>query len=249
MKNPLPSGRTAPVLPFELFALETGFEIDLSQDEFPTRVRGHDAGQLHLGDEGTHYGVVASGMMRLVSNHFDLTLYAGQHFAIPGRAVLIGGYEGQALVITRRGYAGLPQLGGSIGPVGRLKYIDGCSDTLLLAPPLLGDPCLNHLHIPPGVNQTAHTHPSNRIGVILRGSGVCKTREGEYQLTPGLGWWIPTGCVHSFHTRTASCDVVAWHPDSDFGPTHEAHPMLNKTFVGDVSVAGIDAIRTREIVA
>ena len=35
-------------------------------------------------------------------------------------------------------------------------------DTLLLAPPKLTDPCLNLLHFPPGITQTAHSHPSLR---------------------------------------------------------------------------------------
>jgi hypothetical protein len=25
--------------------------------------------------------------------------------------------------------------------------------------------------------------------------------------------------------------VIAYHPDSDFGPTHENHPMVNRTIV------------------
>jgi hypothetical protein len=27
-------------------------------------------------------------------------------------------------------------------------------------------------------------------------------------------------------------DVVPYHPDSDWGPTHEEHPMVNRTLVG-----------------
>ena len=26
-------------------------------------------------------------------------------------------------------------------------------------------------------------------------------------------------------------DVIAYHPDSDWGPTHREHPMLNRTLV------------------
>ena len=95
----------------------------------------------------------------------------------------------------------------------------------------MGDPCLNHLHIPPHTNQTAHTHPSERVGVILRGSGECRTPGGTYPLGPGMGWRIPTGCLHSFHTGEESLDVIAWHPDSDFGPTDENHPMINRTII------------------
>ena len=41
-------------------------------------------------------------------------------------------------------------------------------------------------------------------------------------------------------------DVVAYHPDSDTGPTHDDHPMLNRTIVEGVSARDIDKIRTKE---
>jgi quercetin dioxygenase-like cupin family protein len=126
-----------------------------------------------------------------------------------------------APVIEIRGYRGLRQIGGPIEPMGRLRYIDGCTDTLLVCPPRLGEPCLNHLHIPPGTDQSAHTHPSVRIGVIARGHGVCRTADGDYRLRPGLGWIIPTGLRHAFATAGEALDVLAWHPDSDFGPTDD----------------------------
>jgi len=67
------------------------------------------------------------------------------------------------------------QFGGPLEATGRLRYVDGCSDTLLVCPPRLGEPCLNHLHIPPHTQQSEHFHPSLRIGVIARGAGVCHT--------------------------------------------------------------------------
>jgi hypothetical protein len=39
--------------------------------------------------------------------------------------------------------------------------------------------------------------------------------------------------------------VVAYHPDSDFGPQDEDHPMINRTIVDGVSASKIDAIRTK----
>ena len=136
-----------------------------------------------------------------------------------------------ALIVSRLGYRGLRQVGGPIEETGRLTYIDGCTDTLLVCPPRLGEPCLNHLHIPPHTAQSQHTHPSERIGVIASGSGECRTQEGVYPLVPGMGWRIPPGCVHSFYTAESALDVIAWHPDSDFGPTDENHPMINKTIL------------------
>ena len=54
------------------------------------------------------------------------------------------------------------------------------------------------------------------------------------------------GCLHSFFTRGEALDVLAWHPDSDFGPTHDHHPMVNRTMVDGISASEIDAIRTAE---
>jgi len=46
-----------------------------------------------------------------------------------------------------------------------------------------------------------------------------------------MAWRIPSGCLHSFFTFDESMDVLAWHPDSDFGPTDENHPMKNRTYI------------------
>jgi quercetin dioxygenase-like cupin family protein len=230
---------------FTPFILEHGPLFDLSDDPFPHTVSGFHGDRLWLDPDATHYGFVTSGDVRLATwDGWECLITAGRYFSVPGEALIYGG-NGRGLVISRLDYRGLCQVGGPIEAAGRLRYIDGCTDTLLLAPPIQGDPCLNHLHIPPHVDQTAHTHPSQRIGVILKGSGICETPEGRYALSPGMGWWIPTGQVHSFHTRGAALDVIAWHPESDFGPSHEKHPMVNKTFVGGVSASEIAEIRTK----
>ena len=36
--------------------------------------------------------------------------------------------------------------------------------------------------------------------------------------------------------------VVAFHPDSDFGPTHEVHPMINRTIVEGVPASQLNSI-------
>ena len=70
---------------------------------------------------------------------------------------------------------------------------------------------------------------------------------GTFALRPGMGWRIPTGTLHSFFTRGEALDVLAWHPDSDFGPTHDHHPMVNRTMVDGVSASHIGEIRTTEV--
>lgn len=151
--------------------------------------------------------------------------------------------------------------GGPIEREGRLKYIDGCTDSLLLSPVKLGDPCLNHLHFPAGIDQTQHTHPSHRIGIVADGYGECITPFGNLPLTKGMifvikewdgetydtgldGKTYPIG-IHAFKTFDKNMDVIAFHPDSDFGSTDDDHPMINRTIVDGVSANQIDDIRTK----
>ena len=164
-------------------------------------------------------------------------LLATMFASVPGACRVDGrASKGSGLVISHFGYQGMFQLGGPIEPKGRLRYIDGCTDSLLLSPPVLGDPCLNHLHIPAGTTQTTHLHPSLRVGMVVRGEGICITPDRELSLRAGLAFMIPADLLHSFCTRTSSLDVVVYHPDSDTGPTHEDHPMLNRTWIGDPNV-------------
>jgi quercetin dioxygenase-like cupin family protein len=216
---------------FYPFPIQHGLLLDLSDDAFPTQVFGWNNDKIKLPSGATHYGMVTSGKAILHSHGAHYPLRAGMFFVVPSGGIIESEENGRGLVISRLDYQGLWQLGGTMEAEGRLRYIDGCSDTLLVCPPVLGEPCLNHLHIPPHTQQSAHTHPSNRIGVILRGKGECHTPDGVFPLEPGLAWYIPTGLLHSFHTQYESLDVVAWHPDSDFGPTHENHPMINRTFL------------------
>lgn len=208
---------------FTLLAIRSGLLLDLGD----IQVWGWMEKPLTLPPGATAFGMVTTGQTKLrdaETRVFDLN--AGMFFVLPDGGVARGG---SGLVIVWAGYRGLRQIGGPLEATGRLRYIDGCSDTLLVCPPRLGDPCLNHLHIPPRTDQTPHTHPSMRIGVILRGTGECRTPDGSYPLEPGMGWYIPTGCLHSFFTQDEALDVIAWHPDSDFGPRDDDHPMINRT--------------------
>jgi quercetin dioxygenase-like cupin family protein len=216
---------------FTTFTIETGLLLDLSGEEHPARVLGCAGGTITLPGNETHFILVAAGEAIVEAPGLpEVRLLAGMFAVEPGQCRVQAG-DGRALVISRPGCRGLRQAGGPVEARGRLRYIDGCSDTLLVCPPRLGEPCLNHLHIPPGVRQTPHTHPSARIGIIAGGGGRCVAADGSFALRPGIGWYIPAGCVHAFLTEAECLDVIAWHPDSDFGPTDEDHPMLNRTVI------------------
>lgn len=207
---------------FRSFNLD-GTGVDLTADPFPTAVATW-RGDLERPASGTHFGFVYDG----TADVNGMTLAAGMYFAVPGPLRVCGG---QGLVVTREGYRGFFHVGGPVEETGRLRYIDGCTDSLLIPPVLLGDPCLNLLHIPPHTRQSAHTHPSIRVGLIVSGRGTCVTPHLNHNLRPGLAFVIPAGATHSFHTIGEALRVIAYHPDSDFGPTHECHPMVNRTIL------------------
>jgi len=81
-------------------------------------------------------------------------------------------------------------------------------------------------------------------GVIESRGGMCRTPEGEHPLQSGTMFVIPAETVHSFHTADSELLVVAYHPDSDTGPTHDDHPMVNRTIINGVSASAIPEIRT-----
>jgi len=215
------------VTAFHPFELAHAVRVDLRADRFPTVVTAW-AGDMELPAGGTHFGFVHGGPTELGCASGTFRLTAGMYFAVPGSLRLRGG---RGLAITAEHYRGFFHLGGPVEDAGRLRYIDGCTDSLLVPPVLLGDPCLNLLHIPPLTRQSAHTHPSVRVGLIVRGSGECVTPGGRFPLRPGLAFVIAADALHGFHTDREPLLVIAYHPDSDFGPTPECHPMVNRTIL------------------
>jgi quercetin dioxygenase-like cupin family protein len=213
-------------------------------DEHPTSIFTWIDDVIRTAAGATHYGYVLDGEAHLTCRSGVFRLQRGMYFAVPGEASIQGGL---GLLASRLHYTGLFALGGPIEESGRLCYIDGCSDSVLIGPAVLGDPCLNMLYIPAGIDQTAHTHPTVRVGIIAAGEGVCETPHGTVSLAAGRMFILPPDTIHSFHTRDSFLRIVVYHPDSDQGPTHDDHPMLNRTYVDGTSAAKIPAVRTRSL--
>lgn len=248
---------------FSAFNWKTGLLYDYSENEYPTKLHAIDNGREYFNVKtSTFYGYVFKGDTKIVTSQGKFKLITGMYFSVSMPFAIRGG---QVLIIERMSYLGYFHIGGVIENQGRLKYIDGCTDSLLIPPPRKGDPCLNLLHFPDNITQTPHTHPSMRVGVVAKGNGECVTPWGNISLFPGQIFIIhqegekfdtfhpcdgvKTGeaiiGTHSFNTDGNSMDVIAWHPDTDFGPADEDHPMINRTIVDGVSAKGIDAIRTK----
>ncbi len=235
-----------------------GILVDLSSNEYRTLLHGwgYTGESQTIQKKGTHFGFVFDGLAHVTTYHAGFeqifTLAKGMYFCVPDSVSIRGG---SGIVISSLDYHGMFMFGGPLEEKGRLLYMDGCSDTLLVPPTMKGDPCLNHLHFPPCIRQTRHTHPSFRIGIVTSGRGLCKVPEKEdgtgsdvaIPLIPGQIFIIPAEGHHSFFTDDSTLDIIAYHPDSDTGPTHDDHPMINRTFVGDTSARDIPEIRTKSI--
>ena len=166
------------------------------------------------------------------------------YFCLPAEGSL-NGKSSSGLVITLVNYQGMFSIGGPIEPSGRFAYINGGTNTLLSRPSIVGAPCLNALYFPPGVDQTFHTHPSYRLGIVVEGHGVCESSEGSFTFKPGIVFLIPAHVLHKFRTFEEKLTLVIFHPDSDTGFTHQNNPMLNRTLIEGVSAAHLPQIKTK----
>lgn len=217
--------------------------IDRSETMYPSVAYQFDSdevgdmGYFFTRDLSTSYGFVFSGEVYLPNR----TVTAGEYFCLWTAHATEIKYSGKFSVFMRIGFRGQDMVGGPIEAKGRLTYIDGCSDTLLVYPPRAGDPSLNLLHFPPRIKQSFHTHPSIRFGIVVEGTGYASInpREGEdgemdetrIALEAGMMFCIEEHELHRFVTEYHPMKVIAYHPDGDWGPTDHNHTMLNRTYV------------------
>lgn len=246
---------------FKHFTFAPGLLYDDSASKFPSRLYGLTAeGTFHFNPGSTYFVYQFTGLSFI---NATVPLKPGQYaMCTTAQEYIQGDAQCNAIIIERIGTEAMFTMGGPIEDKGRLRYIDGCSDSLLIAPWKYGEPCLNHLHFPAYINQTPHTHPSIRIGMVVRGYGECITPWGNIPLTPGMifailpengqkkragdGKLYDEG-THSFRTLDSHMDVIAFHPDSDYGPRDEEHPMINRTIVNGVSAKHLTDLQTKEI--
>lgn len=192
---------------------------------------------------GTLFGLnTGDDYLNIMSCGIKYSVAPMMYFSVTGNPSV---EKGSFWFVYSENYRCLSSIGGPLENSGRLNYIDGCTDSLLSPPVIKGDPCLNALYFPPGIEQTFHTHPSCRIGYVVSGKGICDEGEKSTDLIPGMAFIIEKDGLHRFRTEDNSLTVVAFHPDSDFGPEHHFHPMINKTIVNGQSASGIEEIRTK----
>jgi quercetin dioxygenase-like cupin family protein len=151
-----------------------------------------------------------------------------KHFTIkcgPGTAVVIE-YLGLHLLESRYYVQ-------DVLDMGNLSYMDGGTNTTAVNPGRLGDPVINYVHFPAGMYQTLHTHPSHRVGMVLKGIGKIELDNGEFSLKQGDVFFMQRNVLHNFMCPYGE-DVVlfVFAPDSGTGPTDEVNPLKIRTYVG-----------------
>lgn len=163
-------------------------------------------------------------------------LEKGQYYALSVTDRLVAESTDKLFIVVRLGYKVQNQLGW-VEEYGRLSYIDGCSDSLLVYPSRLGDSSLNLLYFPTGINQTFHRHPSIRLGCVIDGYGYSDNgeagKETTIKLVSGTNFGLTEQERHRFKTADSSMTIIAFHPDGDWGPTDHNHTMLNRTYKTD----------------
>ena len=223
--------------------LEHNQTIDLSNTMYPSVIHNvfttDAASTITVPEYASCYGYVVRGSFSATLAEGDVRLVDSEkYFCLTGRGgslVLDFNADTHVAVFIRYGFKGQNQIGGPVEGSGRLVYIDNCSDSLLIYPPRLGDASLNHLHFPRKIDQSFHIHPSIRLGVVLSGQGISevKTADGveSIDLVPGVVFVLEERENHRFKTNDSIMNVIAFHPDGDWGPTDYNHTMLNRTYV------------------
>lgn len=217
---------------FQVSRFKSGVIADASLSMYPSRMEGFDGGLRRFENvAATVFGIVLSGQAVLRRPSLpDLAIGEKMYFSAPGRFELEG--PARIALMIREGYRGLFSAGGPVEDEGRLCYIDDCSVTQLVPPVRQGDPTLQFLHFPSGVDQQKHIHPTLRFGLVLNGQGECHLGDGSSApLREGDLFFIEERLRHGFRTGRETMSVIAFHPDSDAGPTDQVHPMLSRTYL------------------
>lgn len=143
------------------------------------------------------------------------------------------GEDGYAAII---GYPGLCLQDSTVTMIdpatqGNLSYMDGGTNTNAINPSREGDPVVNYVHFPPGMNQTPHVHPSHRIGLVLGGEGRTEVIGETIRLKRGDLFYMGRMELHHFVTDDKPCVLFVFAPDSETGPTDEANPLKARTYI------------------
>lgn len=205
-----------------------------TQDRWPLKVTKLESGESRAFDAtaGTYYIMLQTASYYSDSIKFESVNAAfavNNHFTIKcgsGTAVVVE-YPGLHLLESRYYVQ-------DILAQGNLSYIDGGTNTTAVNPGRLGDPVINYVHFPAGMTQTLHTHPSHRVGMVLKGLGQIELDNNElFDVREGEVFFMQRNVLHNFMCPFGQ-DVVlfVFAPDSGTGPTDEVNPLKIRTYIG-----------------
>ncbi len=208
----------------------TGMDIDYGMPAH-TSVWKDGMQRVFKDKNSTHFGYVLKGISYITMNDGrKYPLITGMYFSISGEFIIDGG---EGIVFSKLQYRGVFSIGGPLQEDSTLNYLPGCVDSILIPPVFRGDPCLNFLNTTKGTLQPVHTHPSYRVGIVISGQGweVSQAPLTKFELKEGSIFFVEPLQKHAFETTTQDLKFVVFHPNSDYGPTKNDHPLINQTFV------------------
>jgi quercetin dioxygenase-like cupin family protein len=204
-----------------------------TKDRWPLTITKLEAGESRAFDatDGTYYIMLENSSYYADNVKFEnvnAAFVVNNHFTIKcgaGTAAVIW-YRGLHLLESRYYVQ-------DILDMGNLSYMDGGTNTTAVNPGRLGDPVINYVHFPAGMKQTLHTHPSHRVGMVLKGRGLIELDDREFPLQQGDVFFMQRNVLHNFMCPYSE-DVVlfVFAPDSGTGPTDEVNPLKIRTYVG-----------------
>jgi len=205
-----------------------------TQDRWPLKLTKLEAGESRAFDAttGTYYV-----MLRNASYFSDTVKVEAVNaaFCVNSHFTVKCGSNSSAVVVE---YAGLYLLESryyvqdKLG-MGNLSYMDGGTNTTAVNPGRLGDPVVNYVHFPAGMYQTLHTHPSHRVGMVLKGNGKIELDNEEFfDIVEGEVFFMNRNVLHNFICPTEDVVLFVFAPDSGTGPTDEVNPLKIRTYVG-----------------
>jgi len=204
-----------------------------TKDRWPLRITKINSGEIKgFNPQGTAYVMLNNATFTGEESSFrkiNGALCLNNMFTVDcqtgGNGVVIE-YDG--LKLSENRYYIQTELG-----MGNLSYMDGGTNTTAINPGRLGDPVINYVHFPAGMTQTLHTHPSHRVGMVLKGRGRVELDSSNFELKPGDVFFMQRNVLHNF-TCPYNEDVVlfVFAPDSGTGPTDEVNPLKIRTYVG-----------------
>jgi quercetin dioxygenase-like cupin family protein len=205
-----------------------------TQDRWPLKLTKLEAGESRAFDTtaGTYYVMLRNASYFSDKANFETVNAA---FCVNSHFTIKCGANSSAVVVE---YAGLHLLESRYYvqdklDMGNLSYMDGGTNTTAVNPGRLGDPVVNYVYFPAGMYQTLHTHPSHRVGMVLKGNGQIELDDKEmFDIKQGDCFFMQRNVLHNFITDKEPVVLFVFAPDSGTGPTDEVNPLKIRTYVG-----------------